>query len=177
MINLHKRNKISNDGNMILHNDKYKQNNTFKPTGFWYSCKNSRIDWVTTENMGQFLHKYIYKIVLYSKSFTNIHNPDKNKILLIQSLKDFDTFNDKFKYRKNEIESRFKDEINWDMVSKYYSGIEIAPLLEKRRFVSWYYSWDVASGCIWNTDLIKKIEITHIKNDSNVYELVSNTFK
>ena len=24
--------------------------------------------------------------------------------------------------------------------------------------VGWYYSWDVASGCIWGSGVIKKIE-------------------
>ena len=53
--------------------------------------------------------------------------------------------------------------INWVKVSKDYGGIETCPFLWKRKGYLWYGSWDVASGCIWNTKAI-------IKNSELIYE-------
>lgn len=49
--------------------------------------------------------------------------------------------------------------IDWGMVANDWGGIEIAPYINKARFgVSWYYGWDVASGCIWGNGVITNIE-------------------
>lgn len=49
--------------------------------------------------------------------------------------------------------------IDWRRVTSLYDGIVIAPYIWERRLVRrtfWYYSWDCASGCIWN---LKAIEV------------------
>jgi len=60
--------------------------------------------------------------------------------------------------------------INWPAVAEKYDGIIIAPYIWQRRLSDnpdhfWYYGWDCASGCIWNTEVIEEI---HTK------ELVAN---
>jgi hypothetical protein len=55
--------------------------------------------------------------------------------------------------------------INWKQVSIDYDGIEICPFLinsyfkfkndKSNKYISsWYFSWSVASGCIWNLNAI-----------------------
>ena len=51
--------------------------------------------------------------------------------------------------------------INWQVVANEYGGIEISPYMwpaRNDRRTWWYYSWDVASGCIWNKEVITNIE-------------------
>ena len=49
--------------------------------------------------------------------------------------------------------------IDWVRVANDYSGIEISPYLyEARMKHMWYYGWDVASGCIWGSGVIRKFK-------------------
>ena len=51
--------------------------------------------------------------------------------------------------------------IDWSSTYKNYDGIVIAPYQWNCRYGDhiWYYTWDCASGCIWNIDAIEKIEL------------------
>jgi hypothetical protein len=50
--------------------------------------------------------------------------------------------------------------IDWKKVAKEYSGIEICPYIgEQRLKFSWYYPWDVASGCVWDNSAVKSINL------------------
>ena len=89
--------------------------------------------------MPHWLHKYVHKI--NKNVLTNIKNKNenKNKLLVINTIKDFDIFNKKYRYigffEKNNFWSNKKDEsymINWNEVSKDFGGIEICPYLLKR---------------------------------------------
>ena len=109
--------------------------------------------------------------------YTNLKSPDKTKILKIKSERDFDRFTKKYGVidKKNDIVG-----IKWLVVAMDFAGIEIIPYLEERRnfiprrvlknfykdeskintlALSWYYSWDIPSGCVWNWNAIKKIEL------------------
>ena len=46
---------------------------------------------------------------------------------------------------------------DWAKVASHYDGIEICPYIESRRNMTWYYGWDVASGCVWNASGIKEL--------------------
>ena len=49
--------------------------------------------------------------------------------------------------------------IDWDRVSKDYAGIVIAPYQwSLRHDFMWYYIWDCASGCIWDTSVIESVK-------------------
>lgn len=51
--------------------------------------------------------------------------------------------------------------IDWRRVAQDADGIVIAPYQWPVRLtLSWYYSWDVASGCIWNLDAIASLTVT-----------------
>lgn len=133
----------------------YKQSkNGIKPSGFWYSCYNDRYNWTQIE--GMFQHKYIHKININSKVLTDIENKNKDKILVIDNINDFDIFNRRYGHLdKNDHNMKWKNYlVTWDKVSKDYGGIEICPYLTQRKHYLWYNTFDVASGCIWNTKTI-----------------------
>lgn len=170
---LPKRNKIDKNKKINFNFGKvYKQSkNGIKPRGFWYSCYNDWYNWVSGE-MPEWLYKYIHKININSKVLTDIENKNKDKILVINNLKDFDIFNkryghlDKNENNNNIFSNNMKWKnylVNWDKVSKDYGGIEICPYLTQRKHYLWYNTFDVASGCIWNTKAI-------IKNSELIYE-------
>lgn len=47
---------------------------------------------------------------------------------------------------------------DWNRVMKDYDAMIIAPYLYRSRWpFIWYYTWDCASGCIWNTSIIESI--------------------
>jgi hypothetical protein len=50
--------------------------------------------------------------------------------------------------------------IDWPEVAKSYGGILIAPYIWEVRLdthIRWYYSWDCASGCIWDASMVKEL--------------------
>jgi hypothetical protein len=113
-----------------------------KPAGLWYAMGTAWIDWVESE-MPEWVENWhhVYKIKI---------NP--NRILFIKSVEEMDRFTDMFATRG------FVRDINWIAVSEKYSGIEIVPYQWKRRHTNgWYYTWDVASGCIWARDGISNV--------------------
>jgi len=151
---LPKRNTIVNR-KLKLQNRKYIQQIDWKPEGFWYSCGNEWYNWVKIE-MPEWLYKYIYRIDVINK--TNINKPNKDKLLILSTIKDFNVFINKYKENRGQF-------INWKKVSKDFGGIEICPYSKKlANKYQWYETWDVASGCIWNyKPIIKKISLIHTK--------------
>ena len=46
--------------------------------------------------------------------------------------------------------------IDWNLVAKDYDGIEVFPFPKKDMpEAKWLKSWDVSSGCVWNTNKVK----------------------
>jgi len=153
----------------IYFNRIYKNVQGLKPNGLWYSCKDAWYKWIIGEDMKEWLPEYIHQINIYRNIQISIGNKDINKLLVIDNIKDFDIFNkiygtkykDGLSYHKNY--SPYLYNINWKKVSDDYGGIEICPFLIKRKNYSWYSTWDVASGCIWNMKSI-------IKNSKLIYK-------
>jgi len=136
-----------------------RQKMTYKPEGLWYGFGDSWLRWVRSE-MPDWEGKYLYKIHVSSSN-----------ILQINSATDMKNFHDK--YSKSEAQrnpaSRAKPKIPkawgppelifWQNVAYDYAGIEITPYLSEFRMkYTWYYGWDVASGCIWRSSAITGYE-------------------
>lgn len=136
-----------------------------KPQGLWYQinnsweewCKYNMPNWIGPGNRGS--HKIDFEI-------------DKTNVLVIQTLEEFDLFHNTYCTPHPFLKS--ESHINWKKVSETYDGIEISDHFCERRLeehCSWYYGWDVASGCIWNTDIIKVVgKAIKIKETENIYE-------
>lgn len=55
--------------------------------------------------------------------------------------------------------------IDWHDIAAQYQGIIIAPFIYQRqraKHTPWYYSWDCASGCIWDATAISSITLTEV---------------
>ena len=110
----------------------------FKPIGFWYSFGTEWIEWVKSE-MPEWMGNNLYEVKIQNKN-----------ILKINSSYHLVEFDNEFKV-KNPINDIYCDFIDWKRVYEKYDGIEITPYnWDFRLKYMWYYSWDVASGCIWN---------------------------
>jgi len=114
----------------------------FKPKGLWYGCGTGWLDFASSD-YHEGLGKYVYKLEL---NYSNMLKITNNKQLL-----DFTS-----EFSVDDLH------IDWTKVASKYDGIEICPYLYDMRMddrTSWYYSWDVASGCIWKQSALKKAEL------------------
>ena len=122
-----------------------------KPQGLWYQINDSWEEWCKY-NMPEWLgvgNRAGYKVHL---------EIDKSNVLIISNLEEFDLFHNTYCTSHPFLKSASL--INWKKLSESYDGIEISDYFYQRRLeehCSWYYPWDVASGCIWNTNIIKMI--------------------
>lgn len=119
-----------------------------KPNGFWISVKGER-DWP------EFCYNERWNLESFKVAYEVHLKPDAH-ILKIQdstSLRLFDK-----QYRSGVR----LDTIAWHVVARQYSGIIIAPYCYDCRYdLQWYYPWDVASGCIWDSSVITVSEAAH----------------
>jgi hypothetical protein len=114
-----------------------------KPKGLWYACGFDWVEWCEGENfrLEGIKHKFVLDI-----DFSDILVLDNNEKIL-----DFSK-----KYGSDTKHEYVM--INWKKVSEDYSGLEICPYSWGLRMkLMWYYGWDVASGCIWNKDVVINI--------------------
>lgn len=151
LINNNDRVHISEDNKIELYDTTSKLSDSrSKPIGFWYGFGNSWIKWVKNE-MPEWDYNNVFKIQI-----------NDSKILQINTYEELYDFTMKYKSKKQIYDYKI-DWIDWIKVSKEYNGIEINPYQyrareKSRSELSWYYGWDVASGCIWNPNSITKIE-------------------
>lgn len=157
-----------------------------KPSGFWYSLKwywldnTARdyyyhdIDYSIDPNRKYYVNEnwFLYDIQIEDETFTHIGGKKGlDKVIQIRNQKDITDFYEEYKYLEDDdSDDDDFEKIDWRKVYMDYGGIELAvPHLEKYiNFnldeiekddyrVGWFYGWDVASGCIWNGDVVKKI--------------------
>ena len=131
----------------------------YKPNGFWVSVDGNGDSWknfIEREELPSFQQgslKYAHEVTLCA---------DAN-ILYIQSVKDMREFAKAYKhdYQYPGLSYVFRT-IHWDCVASEYQGIIIAPYRYELRLhphFHWYYTWDCASGAIWDISAIAKIEV------------------
>ena len=56
--------------------------------------------------------------------------------------------------------------LDWHRIGMAYDAVVIAPYISECRLAGdtfWYYSWDCASGCAWNTDVIETREYEPVR--------------
>ena len=133
-----------------------------KPYGLWVSVE----DYDDSQNWFSWCIAEEYEIP--SLKYRHIVKLNKNaKILWLstnQEIIDFSlkyTAHDPKEYAKliaPRIRPNYIYSINWNAIIEKYDGIIIAPYSWECRLnpiTSWYYGWDCASGCIWNTECIE----------------------
>lgn len=190
MIHLPKRNIITNHKIIDKSKLKYKQyRHSLKPNGMWYSLYSSWYNHITFQDMDYKIKDYIHKIELNENIFTNLQNPDPNKILQIKNLDDVAIFTRKYKIAKGNRKKMNMDpkskiyfnysEIDWKKVAKDYGGIEFYPYIKYSslffnkkhlEIYIWYQAIDISSGCIWNTkSIIHTIKLMYKKDLKTKY--------
>ena len=139
---IHERQNSSNF--KIINRDYIQVDFNLKPEGFWYQIDES---W----------EKFRKGVLNFDERSSKVNlKIDKTNVLIINTLEKFDSFYDKY-CSASVIFSSPQTAINWLAVSEDYDGIEIPYYFRERRMDLkhfWYYPWDVACGCIWNTDII-----------------------
>jgi hypothetical protein len=110
-----------------------------KPSGLWYACGSQWLDWKHAE--GYEVEDFVYLVRI-----------NEERILRLDSEQKVLEFSAKFSVEGGEL-------VDWVAVAGAgWSGVEICPYQNSLRMspeVDWYYSWDVASGCVWNPSEIE----------------------
>lgn len=127
------------------------QINHWKPSGLWVSdddCEDNWRSWCESEEFA--LYCFRYANVVHLKKDANI--------LFVTSKQELLNLNMRVQCSG---ESHFI--VEWSGVSKEYDGIIITPHFRQLRFdIGWYSTWDCASGCIWRSRAIERIETSKI---------------
>lgn len=136
-----------------------------KPKGFWVSDESRGAygwrSWCKAESFRPHSFKYEHEVKLVPNA----------KILYLRTAKAIDDFADEY-IADSELNRRMAEigqsvyEIDWKRVAKKYQGIIITPYQWQQRLGRhmWYYSWDCASGCIWNKRAIQSITVVKEHN-------------
>ena len=120
-----------------------------KPSGFWVSVDGPD-DWeefCTREEFRGLDEQYRYSVTL----------SDNANILYLRTPNALLSFTEKFDSSEKWLRN---SGIDWPRVASKYQGIIIAPYQWSLRLDGphWYYTWDVASGCFWDSSAINTIE-------------------
>jgi len=172
---LPKRNKIDEKKEFILYNVLQLKKSSYKPKGFWYSINDEWYNFIKENQMYDFYGNYIHKIIINNNIMTNIHNKNKNKLLVINNKKDLKLFGIEYgDYNDISPNKNIPNKINWTKVAKDYGGIELSKyyIYNKLELPLWTNSWDVSSGCIWNTkSIIKNTKIIYRKKNKKYIKI------
>jgi hypothetical protein len=124
------------------------QDDRAKPSGLWVSVEGADDwkSWCESEDYHPEGLKYEHEIKVRA---------DAN-ILRLSNARDLDEFSREFSVPGNRWHVR------WAAVAARYHGIIITPYIWDRRLnenTEWYYTWDCASGCIWDATAIASVEL------------------
>lgn len=125
---------------------KYEQEGLMKPNGLWLSAEGAHSwkEYCTGESWGLKYLAHCAEIVLRPAA----------EILRITSVAELDDFS--AHYSNGDIHDCRA--VDWSRVAQFYDGILIAPYQwERRTSFMWYYTWDCASGCVWNLNAIESV--------------------
>lgn len=121
-----------------------------KPKGLWISV-DGEDDWLSWCIGEQFmLENLMYRQEVILRADANI--------LYIRDSEELVRFNDEYFHKYKDYSS--VSIVDWARVAAKYDGIIIAPYIWSKRLdfdCTWYYGWDCASGCIWNSDAIEAV--------------------
>jgi tRNA nucleotidyltransferase/poly(A) polymerase len=149
-----------------------------KPNGLWYECQDG-----SSETWEEFCDAGLS--TGYGK-YDGTYNVVLNdyEILFILDEFDFKKFNKMYSvnHPSDPDGSKGLDKmIDWPTVASHYAGIEICPYRADKRNdddAFWYYGWDVASGCVWNSSGVKEvISADEGCNEANEYEWSTSSKK
>jgi hypothetical protein len=124
---------------------------THKPCGLWVSVGDAWERWCRHHHWR--LERLTVKQRIVLKAL-------EGKMLLLNTARAVEDFQAQYEMQPPAITVNLVV-IDWPRVVRDYAGIVIAPYQPtlRHRFM-WYYFWDCASGCIWDTSIIDSVLVT-----------------
>jgi hypothetical protein len=154
-----------------LRKAEYPQSGHPKPNGFWFDVNGEWRVWCETVQFKQQDLRYRHTVTIL----------DPSRILFLRNAKHIDAFTRR--YGRNlagniqlmpitdesnsfsrqygidlfgELQKQFSNYIMWEEVAEKHSGIIVDPYSRSRsRMYLWYYGWNCAGGCVWDTSIIR----------------------
>jgi hypothetical protein len=149
----------------------YLQSGHPKPNGLWFDVNGAWMRWCEAVEFRLENLRYRHPVTIL----------DASRILFLRSAKDIDGFTSKYarnlsgriqllqgtknidvfarKYGSDlfgDIQRQFSNYIMWGEVAEKHSGIVIFPYSRARSLTYlWYYGWNCAGGCVWDTSVIR----------------------
>jgi hypothetical protein len=149
----------------------YPQGGQAKPNGLWFDVDESWKRWCNATQFRLEDLRYRHTVTIL----------DTSRILFLRNAKDIDAFTCRYgrnlsghiqllnstedinaftrQYGRDlfsDIQGQFSNYIMWREVAERHSGIIIDPYSRTRSLTYlWYYGWNCAGGCIWDTSLIR----------------------
>lgn len=126
---------------------------TDEPSGLYYADRFVRL------LEGDFSEQYMYGIVLADENnpYTNISNPNKTKILMLSSRKDYKEFVKKYTIYDKNIKRNIYD---WSAVSNHFGGIQWEGNVTN-------FAWKSSGyGCIWSKKIVKRLVLLAKRTDN-----------
>lgn len=136
---------------LSVYSAKQDPNDLFKPFGLWVSVEGEDdwAAWCRSESFRDVDNQCVTEVVL---------RPG-HRVLELTNAGMMTTFHETFWVRPG-FEWR-GEMIDWPRVAEQFQGIVIAPYQWAHRLDGrcspWYYSWDCASGCIWDADAVAEL--------------------
>lgn len=133
-----------------------------KPNGLWLTDETDRCSWVVwchDNDFGDYKYEYTIEV-------------DLDNILFIDDLEKFDAFQEKYGFYL-ELAGLTNRYIDWYKVQQELSGVIITPYQWSKRLGSdsfWYYLWDCASGCVWDSTKLTVLSVKEIQ-----WPIIKNT--
>ncbi len=149
----------------------YLQSGHPKPNGLWFDVDEDWKQWCEAEQFRPETFRYRHTVTILDASrilflrgakdidaFTRKYARNLfSSIQLLQSSNDIDAFTHQYGHNLfGDIQQQFSNYIAWGEVAEKHSGIIIAPYSRARsQAYLWYYGWGCASGCVWDTRVIR----------------------
>lgn len=121
----------------------YLQSAEFKPSGLWLSVDGAE-DWP------YWCGKEGFRLTALAYRHQFVLN-DASRILMVTDTNGIDALSQGYGA------SAYSFGLDWSRLAREFGGLIIAPYQWERRLCSssrWYYSWDCASGCIWDVSTV-----------------------
>lgn len=129
-----------------------------KPAGIWFSVGEAWLDFGGESRM--------FAKVGYDRAY-RLTLADDADLVHLSSKGDIFRFTDDFRldlleeYERLPGGANITYDLDWHAVADLWSGIVVVPYISTARLdpsVNWYYSWDIASACIWDVSVIGALE-------------------
>jgi hypothetical protein len=154
-----------------LHGTSYPQSGHPKPNGLWFDVNGSWKRWCETMQFHLVDLRYRHTVTILDKSrvlfIKNMGEADRftseyghnlsGQIQSLQSPEDMRAFESEYGHDLfGDILAQFSNYILWSEVAEKYTGIIVDPYFQEKSLTYlWYYGWNCAGGCIWDTSVFR----------------------